>query len=259
EGVDTRVGAVFLLDLDGFKRVNDTFGHTAGDELICEIAQRLTHSLHVGVNHQDLRRPLDRMLARLGGDEFVVVDPHVASEAEATILADRILAAIGCGFELRGHLVTVTTSIGIALVSDVGANVERLMQCADAAMYDAKMNDRNNARSYSRALSERSKKHLDIENALRSPIILSQLELFYQPKVDVATSKVVGAEALLRGRHPERGLISPADFIPVAEETGLIVGIGRWVVGQACHQLAAWQASRSLRCLRLAINVSARQ
>jgi diguanylate cyclase (GGDEF)-like protein len=256
---DATAGAVFLLDLDGFKRVNDTFGHSAGDELICEIGRRLTDALSVTGAYADRKRPQGRIVARLGGDEFVFIDPFVSTHEEAQALADRMLAAIAGGFDLRGHNVTVTTSIGVALVSEVGANIERLVQCADAAMYDAKMNDRNNARFWTRALSDKARHHLDIENALRRPTLLSQLELFYQPKIDVASAKVVGAEALLRWRHPERGLVPPSEFIPVAEETGMIVGMGRWVVRQACLQLREWQNTRGYHPLRVAINVSARQ
>lgn len=261
-GLDPTVGAVFLLDLDGFKRVNDTFGHTAGDELICAVGRRMVDSLGI----QPFRPrasiaglPLERILARLGGDEFVFIDPHVGSQADAVLLANRILESVGDGFDVRGHQVAVTASVGIALLSDVGPNIERLIQCADAAMYDAKAHDRNNARFYSHVLSEQAREHLDLENALRHPAILSQLELFYQPKVDLKTLKVVGAEALLRWRHPERGLVSPVDFIPIAEETGLIVGIGRWVLHKACQQLREWQDIPALRSLRIAINVSARQ
>lgn len=251
-------GAVFLLDLDGFKRVNDTLGHTAGDDLICQVGSRITETFRI---RQDAvsKRPLDRILARLGGDEFVFIDPHVTTAAEASAIADRMLGAIGDGFDLLGHRITVTASIGVALVNDVGANIERLIQSADSAMYDAKAHDRNNARFYSKVLSEKARKHLDIENALRNPATLSQLELFYQPKIDVASGKVVGAEGLLRWRHPERGLVPPGDFIAVAEETGLIVGIGRWVVGEACRQLRAWQDVEELRGMRIAVNVSARQ
>lgn len=251
-------GAVFLLDLDGFKRVNDTLGHTAGDDLICQVGSRITETFRI---RQDAvsKRPLDRILARLGGDEFVFIDPHVTTAAEASNIADRMLGAIGEGFDLLGHRITVTASIGVALVNEVGANIERLIQSADSAMYDAKAHDRNNARFYSKVLSEKARKHLDIENALRNPATLSQLELFYQPKIDVATGKVVGAEGLLRWRHPERGLVPPGDFIAVAEETGLIVGIGRWVVREACRQLRAWQDVEELRGMRLAVNVSARQ
>jgi diguanylate cyclase (GGDEF)-like protein len=259
EGSSARLGAVFLLDLDCFKRVNDTFGHTAGDELICEVGRRLTEALRIGNSHGDDRRPLEPFLGRLGGDEFVFIDPQIENQTSALSLADSMLVALGDGFDLRGHQISVTASIGVALLSDVGPNIEKLIQSADAALYDAKAHDRNNARFYTHVLTERSRAHLDIETALRHPAILSQLELFYQPKVDLVSSKVMGAEALLRWRNPERGLVSPAEFIPVAEETGLIVGIGRWVVRQACRQLHAWQAVPELRALRIAVNVSARQ
>ena len=251
-------GAVFLLDLDGFKRVNDTLGHSAGDDLICQVGRRIEETFRIR-QETGTKRPLDRILARIGGDEFVFIDPNVASSADASVLADRMLGAIGDGFDLLGHRITVTASIGVALLSEVGPNIERLLQSADSAMYDAKAHDRNNARFYSKVLSEKARAHLDIENALRNPATLSQLELFYQPKLDVASGKVVGAEGLLRWRHPERGLVPPGDFIAVAEETGLIVGIGRWVVREACRQLRAWQDVPELCGMRIAVNVSARQ
>ena len=260
EGSNPKEGAVFLLDLDGFKRVNDTFGHSAGDELICEVGRRITEHFQIGRGSSQLAgQPLERILARLGGDEFVFIDPRVANQADAAELAARMLDVISEGFELRGHHIAITASIGVALIADVGNDVERLIQSADAAMYDAKGHDRNNARFYSRVLSEQARVQLDIENALRAPDTLSQFELFYQPKVDLRTSEVVGAEALIRWRHPERGLIPPNDFIAVAEETGLIIPIGRWVVREACRQARAWQDVPALRGLRIAVNVSARQ
>jgi diguanylate cyclase (GGDEF)-like protein len=259
EAPNATAGAVFLLDLDGFKRVNDTFGHGAGDELICEVGRRLTESFQIARGLPAREAPLRPILARIGGDEFVFIDPFVEGREDAAILADRMLAAVGSGFQLRGHEIAITVSIGVALVADVGVDIELLIQSADAAMYDAKAHDRNNARFFSRVLSEKARKHLDIENALRHPDVLSQFELFYQPKVDIQTSQIDGAEALIRWRHPERGLVPPNDFIAVAEETGLIIPIGRWVVREACRQARAWQDVPGLRGLRVAVNVSARQ
>ncbi|HSO30959.1 MAG TPA: EAL domain-containing protein [Labilithrix sp.] len=257
ESPRSELGAVFLVDLDGFKRVNDTFGHSAGDELICEVGRRMTECFQLGARApDDAQGPL---LVRFGGDEFVFIEPSVGSRADALDVADRMLAAIGGSFEIRGHQLSVTASIGIALMSDVGTDIERLIQSADTAMYDAKAHDRNNARFYSHVLSDKARAHLDIENALRHPSTLDQFELFYQPKVDLRSGRVVGAEGLLRWRHPERGLISPADFIGVAEDTGLIVPIGRWVVREACRQVRAWNEVPALRGMRIAVNVSARQ
>jgi diguanylate cyclase (GGDEF)-like protein len=260
ERPNVSLGAVFLVDLDGFKRVNDTFGHSAGDELICEVGRRMTECFQLERRSpSDARRPLSPLLVRFGGDEFIFIEPSVETREEAMHVADRMLAAIGGSFEIRGHQLSVTASIGIALLSDVGTDIERLIQSADTAMYDAKAHDRNNARFYSHELSDAARAHLDIENALRQPHALDQLELFYQPKVDLRTSRVVGAEALLRWRHPERGLVSPAEFVPVAEDTGLIVPIGRWVVREACRRVKAWNDVPALRGMRIAVNVSARQ
>ena len=256
---EAATGGVFLLDLDGFKRVNDTFGHTAGDELICQVGRRLTRSLQVSGWGGDPDAPLGRFLARLGGDEFVFVDPAIETGDAAAAVAADMIETLGEGFDVRGYQVAVGASIGIALLADVGGDIERLIQCADAAMYDAKSHDRNTARFYSPELSERSRTHLDIENALRSPGFLDELELFYQPKVDVASGRTVGAEALLRWRSPERGLVPPGDFIGIAEESGLIVAIGRWALQSACDRLRAWQASPELRDLKIAVNVSPRQ
>jgi len=255
-------GALFLLDLDGFKRVNDTFGHSAGDELICEVGRRVVECFEIsesaGSDTVEGRVP-DRILARLGGDEFVFIDRTVRSPEDAIAVAHRLLTSISDSADLRGHEITITASIGVALVEEVGSDIEVLIQSADAAMYDAKAHDRNNARFYSRALSEKARKQLDIENALRHAISLNQFELHYQPKVDLRSLQVTGAEALLRWRHPERGYVHPPDFIAVAEESGQIIPIGRWVIREACRQAREWNHHPLLRGLRLSVNVSARQ
>ena len=257
-GTDRSAGAIFLIDLDGFKRVNDTFGHSAGDELICEVGRRVADCFHIDIDAEDLGER-SAFLARLGGDEFVFVDPTVSCADDACGVASRMLAAIGDVFDLRGHEIVITASIGMALVADVHGSVEELIQRADAAMYDAKAHDRNNARFYSRALSDEARARLEMEGSLRSALAQNQLEVFYQPKIDTVTHAVTGAEALLRWRLPDGTMISPADFIPVAEETGLIIAIGRWVLEQACTQVRAWQDEPNMQGLRIAVNVSARQ
>jgi diguanylate cyclase (GGDEF)-like protein len=253
-------GALFVIDLDGFKRVNDTFGHKAGDELICEVARRVVDCFGIDVDAEDQGDGAGgTFLARLGGDEFVFVDPTAKGPEEATAVAGNMLAAIGSVFDLRGHEIVITASIGISMVADAAGDIEALIQGADAAMYDAKAHDRNNARLYSKALSDKARGQLELETALRHALARDEFEVCYQPKIDVATGAITGAEALLRWHSPELGLVSPQDFIPVAEETGLILPIGRWVLEQVCLQAQRWHEDPETRGLRIAANVSARQ
>lgn len=256
----TARGAVFVIDLDGFKRVNDTLGHAAGDELICEVGRRMSACFDVsGTEASSPDGPSRRLLARLGGDEFIVVDTTLGSREEAAHAGARILDAVGRVYELRGHDIVITASVGIALLGDGTCTVDDIVQNADAAMYDAKENDRNNVRFYTQELNERTRAQLDIENALRRALVDDQFELFYQPKVEAKTGRLAGAEALIRWRHPQWGMVSPVDFIPVAEETGLIVPIGTWVLRQACRQASIWQNDPIMAGMRIAVNVSARQ
>jgi len=255
----SRPGAVFLIDLDGFKRVNDTFGHSAGDELICEVARRMTACFNITAADNSSSDEGGRLIVRLGGDEFVFVDITLENREAAAEAGAQLLEAIGRPYVLCGHDIVITGSVGISLLSDGFTSVEALVQNADAAMYDAKAHDRNNARFYTRELSEKARAQLDVENALRRALADNEFELYYQPKVDARTGRMCGAEALLRWHHPQWGMVPPADFIPVAEETGLIVPIGAWVLREACRQAAQWQRDRRMSGLRIAVNVSARQ
>jgi len=253
-------GALFLVDLDGFKRVNDTFGHTAGDELISEVGRRLAARFHVDSTFDFVASEEPRpMLARLGGDEFVYVDPNVRSTTEAEAVATAILATVGCVFDLRGHEIVLTASVGVALVDDTGGDVDTLVQRADAAMYDAKAHDRNNARFYSRELGDEARARLEMESALRHALPDGELEVYYQPKVDTLSRRVIGAEALLRWNSATLGRVPPDRFIGLAEETGLIVGIGRWVLRNACAEARRWHELSGMRGMRIAVNVAARQ
>ena len=241
--------AVLFIDLDRFKYVNDSYGHSAGDELLVEISSRLA----------SVMRASD-MVARLGGDEFCVLVEDLAGVHDAVRAADRIQRTFTRPIKLPGREVTVTASIGIALVRDDYEHAEDLMRDADTALYRAKETGKARVQLFDPAMHLRAQEMLNVENDLRHAIDRGELELFYQPIVDLATGRTQGMEALIRWRHPERGLVSPLQFIEVAEETGLIVPIGRWVLSTAAGQLRAWQARHpSASNLSMSVNVSARQ
>lgn len=239
--------AVLFLDLDRFKLINDSLGHPVGDALLVSAAQRLKNTVRQGDT-----------VARLGGDEFVVILESLDEQRAPAAVAGKILNALAEPITLAGQELTVTCSIGIAIYPDDGEDADTLIKNADAAMYQAKRSGRSTCAFYSPELTLTSTRWLDLESALRKAIARQELELAYQPLIDLSNGRLVGAEVLLRWRHPEKGLISPADFIPLAEETGLIVEIGDWVLGQACAQLRDWRL-RGLRLPRLAINVSSVQ
>jgi len=241
--------AVLFLDLDHFKVVNDSLGHGLGDRLLISIAGRLQKTL----------RPADTV-ARFGGDEFVVLCEDLVSQQDAVAIAERVNDAISGPFVIDDAEVFVGVSIGIAFPDDNEADPETLIRDADAAMYQAK--DRGRARwvIFDNAMRASAVDRLDIENALRRAIDRRELRVYYQPIVDLQSGVIAGVEALLRWEHPERGLLLPNDFIGVAEETGLIVPIGSWVLDQACRQVQRWHASQpDLPALVLAVNLSGRQ
>ena len=239
--------AVLFLDLDQFKTVNDSLGHAAGDELLKAVAARL----------QDCVREEDSV-ARLGGDEFVIVLEHLRAEQTAVAVARKILGALEPPFLLQGHELFVSGSIGVSLFPKDGRDRETLLRNADTAMYRAKEQGRNAFRFYATEMNLRALERLTLENALRHALERNELLLHYQPSVDLQSGRITGAEALLRWQHPQRGLIPPAHFIPLAEETGLILPIGEWVLGTACQQARAWQ-DQDISLPRVAVNLSARQ
>ena len=238
--------AVMFLDLDHFKNINDALGHRVGDELLVALAARLG----AAVREQDT-------VSRMGGDEFILVLLDTDASGAAYV-AEQLLKSALRPFELESHELTVTPSIGIAVFPGDGADLDTLSRCADAAMYRAKQDGRNCYRFYTAAMQAKSDRTLMLENALRRALERNQLSLHYQPQMSLATGQIVGAEALLRWQHPELGAVSPGEFIPVAESTGLILPIGEWVLRTALGQLKTWQVG-GMPPLTLAVNLSSVQ
>jgi diguanylate cyclase (GGDEF)-like protein len=239
--------AILVIDLDRFKLINDSLGHQAGDDLLREVGQRLRTTV----------REIDT-IARLGSDEFVILLDGPASKAEALEVGRRVIQAIESPMRLLGIDVHITPSVGVTLYPGDGASADMLLAHADAAMYSAKERGRNNVQCYAEGMSTITQGRVQFESALHEALRLGQFELHYQPKVETSSGRINSAEALIRWRHPERGLVSPAEFIPIAEDCGLIDAIGEWVLFEACRQAKAWQGD-GLRPLRVAVNVAPSQ
>jgi len=239
--------AALILDLDGFKFINDSFGHPAGDALLKAVAARLKAAIRDGDT-----------VARLGGDEFVIMLPALADTEDLEIVVQRLLAKFADPFVVEGRELHVTTSIGVSVYPADGADSDTLLKTADAALYSAKDKGRNGFQFYTRSLGIQVEERAELESALRRALERQEFELHYQPKVDLRSGQVRGVEALIRWRRPEVGLIPPDRFIPLAEETGLILPIGEWVLRTACAQVKVWHAA-GYPDLSVAVNVSARQ
>jgi diguanylate cyclase (GGDEF)-like protein len=248
--------AVLFMDLDAFKRINDTLGHNVGDHLLKIVSERLRET----IRPSDLvsRGDQSHNLARLGGDEFTILIPDLERVENALNVAHRVKEAMRRPFLIEGNEIFVTASIGISLFPEDGDDCNSLLKYADTAMYHAKNCGKNNAKLYSSSLTMQIMSHVKLEVGLRKALKNEELYLLYQPQIDVRSTEMVGVEALVRWRHPERGIISPTEFIPLAEETGLIVPIGEWVLRTACNQAKAWQRL-NLRSMRMAVNLSAKQ
>ncbi|MES2879757.1 MAG: EAL domain-containing protein [Pseudomonadota bacterium] len=237
--------AVLFLDLDHFKYINDSLGHGIGDRLLQSVAQRLVACV----------RSSDTV-SRNGGDEFVILLAEIEHLEDARISAEKIIAALNDPHQISGYTLQVSPSIGISVYPNHGQNAETLIKNADLAMYHAKDSGRNNVQFFTPDLTLRSVERQSVESDLRLALERREFDLYYQPKVDLTSGATIGAEALLRWRHPERGLISPAHFIAIAEDSGLIIPIGRWVMRSACRQMQIWRQSGVPR-VPVSVNVSA--
>ena len=250
---------VLFLDLDGFKRINDTLGHHLGDQVLQETGERLRNSIRASdtlIRAGTVENGLS--IARLGGDEFTVLLTAIERNEDAATVAERIRVNLAQPFIFGDHQLYTTTSIGIAIYPDNGETAEELLKNADLAMYYAKRAGGNMYQYFTSKMSEAALRRLTLENHLRKAIELEELELHYQPQLDVATGKFCGLEALIRWNCQELGQLSPAEFIPLAEETGLIVGIGEWVLREACQKAKLWR-DQGIPLRRMAVNVSAIQ
>lgn len=242
-----QVAVIAFLDLDNFKLVNDSLGHDAGDQMLKLAAGRLASSLRASDT-----------VARIGGDEFVLVLHFAAGDGMIGQHVQRLLTSIAQPFNINGREVFVTCSVGVSIYPQDGKDGDTLLKNADAAMYRAKEQGKNTFQFFTRELNERVSERLDLESDLRRALERGEFAVYYQPQVDLVTGRIVGAEALVRWRHPSRGAVAPGRFVAIAEETGLIVPIGEWILRTACEQIKAWQQA-GLPPLAVAVNLSARQ
>ena len=235
--------AVLFLDLDRFKTINDSLGHGIGDELLRQVGARLSECVREGDT-----------VARLGGDEFAIIQDCECQPQDADALAQRIRDQFQAEFDVAGHLITVDTSIGIALAPDDGTDPDQLLKNADLALYEAKRKGRSQHKFFEPEMAEKMELRRAVETDLRAAVERDQFELYYQPLYNLKDKRIVGFEALLRWHHPKRGMLAPADFIPIAEDTGLINSIGDWVLQTACAEAMTWPID-----FNLAVNISAIQ
>ena len=262
---DKKSVALFFLDLDEFKKINDTFGHSAGDELLVGVAKRLRKSLR---ESDTLGRPGEviscihplppEQFARIGGDEFTLIIPHLSDKEFSTTIVERIINLFKDPFQVAGREMFISASIGVALFPDNGKDVETLLKNADTAMYSAKEQGKNTFRYYSPNMNIQALERINLENKIRYAVKNKEFLLYYQPQYDINTNQLVGVEALIRWKNLEMGLVPPGDFIPLAEETGMIIPIGEWVMHSACRQGKIWH-DQGCGNFHMCINFSMRQ
>jgi PAS domain S-box-containing protein len=257
---------VLLVDLDGFKVINDGLGHLAGDRLLVDVARRLEHSVRASdavgraVAISGAGDSLQRTVARLGGDEFTILLPAIKDATDATRIAERVLDAVRQAFTVDDREVFISASVGIVVSRNGEASADEILRDADTALYRAKTLGKSRYEIFDEAMRNRVVARLNVESSLRRAVERRELRLHYQPLVTLDDDALVGFEALLRWQHPERGLVPPDVFIPIAEETGLIVPIGRWVLREACRQLAEWRdGGCDIGRFRMSVNVSSRE
>ncbi len=239
--------AVVFLDLDHFKEINDSLGHSAGDRLLSAVAARLREQ----IRESDL-------IARLGGDEFVIILSKISNTAPVAVVLEKIRLVLAQPFLLESYELSVTASMGVSVYPTDGGDRELLLRNADAAMYHAKNEGRDGWSFYSTDMNRQTRRRLQLSAGLRQGVDQQQFVLLYQPQIDLKTGRISGIEALIRWQHPELGVVSPVEFIPLAEDTGLIEEVGEWVLAEACRQYRAWH-QRHLNPVRISVNVSARQ
>ena len=257
--------AVFFFDLDEFKKTNDTFGHSAGDELLASVGNRLKENIR---KTDTLSRPggvinvtnknHTEYLARIGGDEFTFILPNISDKKVTTRIAVRILKLFEEPFQILDREIFISTSIGIAFYPEDGKDVETLLKNADTAMYKAKASGKNTYQYYSPEMNKKAKERIELETKLRYAIKNSDFQIYYQPQYSIDNSQMTGVEALIRWNDKELGLVSPKDFIPLAEETGMIIEIGDWVIQSACKQGKIWH-DQGFSHLNVGVNLSVRQ
>src|SRR6185503_5387537 len=252
--------AVMFLDMDDFKRINDSAGHGAGDQLLREVADRLSTSIRYSdtLARDDPGGTAKGLLARLGGDEFTILLPGLGKAEDTAKVAQRILESLRTSFVIGGNEVFISASLGISVFPQDGKTPEELLRNADTALYHAKDQGRNNFQFYDASLNERAVQRLELESALRLAIERKEFLVYFQSQLDAHRGELIGIEALIRWRHPERGLVLPDVFVPLAEETGLIKAIDEWVLGEACRRAFGWR-SAGLPRVPVAVNLSGHQ